>query len=128
MTESLSHGLHSYCGPRHTAGRVKTLHPGVHGGILARRDLQEHTDALEQHGIGTIDLVVVNLYPFRATVTAQQAPTFDVAIENIDIGSSPASSSPPNPNPPLCLEPVSGQQYTVASQPGVGRDEAACTS
>mmetsp|Transcript_2095 Transcript_2095/g.6203 ORF Transcript_2095/g.6203 Transcript_2095/m.6203 type:complete len:606 (-) Transcript_2095:7910-9727(-) len=72
--------------PEMLDGRVKTLHPGVHGGILARRDLQEHTDALEQHGIGTIDLVVVNLYPFRATVTAQQAPTFDVAIENIDIG------------------------------------------
>ena len=76
------------------AGRVKTLHPGVHGGILARRDLPEHLAALEQHGIGAIDAVVVNLYPFRATVTAKTAPTFDVAVENIDIGPSP--DLPPN--------------------------------
>ncbi len=74
-----------------SAGRVKTLHPGVHGGILARRDLQEHTAALQQHGIGTIDLVVVNLYPFRATVTAREAPSFDMAIENIDIGAAQSS-------------------------------------
>jgi phosphoribosylaminoimidazolecarboxamide formyltransferase / IMP cyclohydrolase len=65
---------------------VKTLHPGVHGGILARRDEPAHLDALAQHGIGAIDVVVVNLYPFRATVTAAQAPSFDTAIENIDIG------------------------------------------
>jgi phosphoribosylaminoimidazolecarboxamide formyltransferase/IMP cyclohydrolase len=65
---------------------VKTLHPGVHGGILARRDVPEHLAALEAHGIGAIDAVVVNLYPFRATVTAATAPTFDVAVENIDIG------------------------------------------
>ena len=65
---------------------MKTLHPGVHGGILARRDLPEHLAALEAHGIGAIDAVVVNLYPFRATVTAATAPTFDVAVENIDIG------------------------------------------
>jgi AICAR transformylase/IMP cyclohydrolase PurH len=68
------------------AGRVKTLHPGVHGGILARRNDSSHVDALQQHGISTIDVVVVNLYPFRATVTAAQAPSFDTAIENIDIG------------------------------------------
>lgn len=72
--------------PEMLDGRVKTLHPAVHGGILARRDQPSHTQALKQHDIGTIDLVVVNLYPFRATVTAQQKPTFDVAIENIDIG------------------------------------------
>ena len=65
---------------------MKTLHPGVHGGILARRDVPEHLAALEEHGIGAIDAVVVNLYPFRATVTADTAPTFDVAVENIDIG------------------------------------------
>lgn len=58
----------------------------MHGGILARRDDAAHVDALSQHGIATIDVVVVNLYPFRATVTAAQAPSFDTAIENIDIG------------------------------------------
>ena len=66
-------------------GRVKTLHPKVHGGILARRDLPEHRAALEAHGIPTIDLVVVNLYPFRATV-ARPGCTLEDAIENIDIG------------------------------------------
>src|SRR5512135_1143965 len=54
--------------PEMLDGRVKTLHPKVHGGILARRDLQAHRDALAQAGIPTIDLVVVNLYPFRETV------------------------------------------------------------
>jgi len=65
-------------------GRVKTLHPTVHGGILGRRDLAEHLGAMEKHGIAPIDLVVVNLYPFAATV-AKGAP-FDDCIENIDIG------------------------------------------
>ena len=54
-------------------GRVKTLHPGVHGGILARRDVPAHMEALRQHGIGTIDVVVVNLYPFKATALANKA-------------------------------------------------------
>ena len=124
-------------------GRVKTLHPGVHGGILARRDLPAHLDALQQQGISLIDLasspfsialhshytalqrlsahicsppciqvvlltlrddtchsrlwrkqhlcprwtqVIVNLYPFRQTVTATQAPSYEDAVENIDIG------------------------------------------
>ena len=66
-------------------GRVKTLHPKVHGGILARRDLPEHMAALEAHGIGPIDLVVVTLYPFEATV-AKPGVTLEEAIENIDIG------------------------------------------
>jgi phosphoribosylaminoimidazolecarboxamide formyltransferase/IMP cyclohydrolase len=66
-------------------GRVKPLHPKVHAGILARRDLPEHAAALAAHGIPPIDLVVVNLYPFRETV-ARQACTLDEAIENIDIG------------------------------------------
>jgi len=64
---------------------VKTLHPKVHGGILARRDNSEHRAALAAHGIPTIDLVVVNLYPFRETI-AKPACTLDEAIENIDIG------------------------------------------
>jgi phosphoribosylaminoimidazolecarboxamide formyltransferase/IMP cyclohydrolase len=76
----------SYTGfPEMLDGRVKTLHPKVHGGILARRDSPEHVAALEAHGIPAIDLVVVNLYPFRATV-AKPGCTLDEAIENIDIG------------------------------------------
>ncbi|HEY8245519.1 MAG TPA: bifunctional phosphoribosylaminoimidazolecarboxamide formyltransferase/IMP cyclohydrolase [Casimicrobiaceae bacterium] len=71
--------------PEMLDGRVKTLHPKVHGGILARRDVAAHADALAAHGIPTIDLVVVNLYPFRQTV-AKQDCTLDDAIENIDIG------------------------------------------
>ena len=65
-------------------GRVKTLHPIVHGGILARRDLPEHQAALEKHGIAPIDVVVVNLYPFEEKVA--KGCSFDEAIENIDIG------------------------------------------
>ena len=71
--------------PEMLDGRVKTLHPKVHGGILARRDDAAHVAALEQHSIPPIDLVVVNLYPFRATV-AKPACTLDDAIESIDIG------------------------------------------
>ncbi|MGE5386733.1 MAG: bifunctional phosphoribosylaminoimidazolecarboxamide formyltransferase/IMP cyclohydrolase [Betaproteobacteria bacterium] len=71
--------------PEMLDGRVKTLHPKVHGGILARRDLPEHLATIEQHGIPTIDLVCVNLYPFRETV-AKPGVTLEDAIENIDIG------------------------------------------
>ena len=71
--------------PEMLDGRVKTLHPLVHGGLLARRDVPEHMAALQQHGIATIDLLVVNLYPFEATV-AKPGCTLDDAIENIDIG------------------------------------------
>ena len=66
-------------------GRVKTLHPKVHGGILARRDIPGHMKTLEEQGIGTIDLVCVNLYPFRQTI-AREGVTMEDAIENIDIG------------------------------------------
>ncbi len=71
--------------PEMLDGRVKTLHPKVHGGILARRDLPAHMATIEQHGIPTIDLVCVNLYPFRETV-AKAGVTLEDAIENIDIG------------------------------------------
>jgi len=71
--------------PEMLDGRVKTLHPKVHGALLARRDRPEHMAALEAHGIATIDLLVVNLYPFEATV-AKPGCTLDEAIENIDIG------------------------------------------
>jgi phosphoribosylaminoimidazolecarboxamide formyltransferase/IMP cyclohydrolase len=66
-------------------GRVKTLHPAVHAGILARRDAPEHLLALAQHAIGLIDVVAVNLYPFEATV-AKPGCTLQEAIENIDVG------------------------------------------
>ena len=71
--------------PEMLDGRVKTLHPKVHGGLLARRDVPAHMAALAAHGIATIDLLVVNLYPFEATV-AQPGCTLEDAIENIDIG------------------------------------------
>jgi phosphoribosylaminoimidazolecarboxamide formyltransferase / IMP cyclohydrolase len=71
--------------PEMLDGRVKTLHPTIHGGLLARRDRVEHTDALLAHGIPTIDLLIVNLYPFEATV-AKPGCTLEDAIENIDIG------------------------------------------
>ncbi|HLQ36033.1 MAG TPA: bifunctional phosphoribosylaminoimidazolecarboxamide formyltransferase/IMP cyclohydrolase, partial [Chloroflexota bacterium] len=62
--------------PEMLDGRVKTLHPAIHGGILARRDKQDHLDQLEQHGIAPIDVVVCNLYPFAS----------EPSIETIDIG------------------------------------------
>ena len=71
--------------PEMLDGRVKTLHPRVHGGILARRDLPEHMATLAQHGIPAIDIVAVNLYPFAQTV-ARPGCSMDDAIENIDIG------------------------------------------
>lgn len=71
--------------PEMMDGRVKTLHPRVHGGLLARRDEPAHMAAAEEHGIGMIDLVVVNLYAFEETV-AREGVTLEEAVENIDIG------------------------------------------
>ena len=71
--------------PEMLDGRVKTLHPKVHGGILGRRDLPEHVATMQAHDIPNIDMVVVNLYPFEATV-AKPNCTLEDAIENIDIG------------------------------------------
>ena len=71
--------------PEMMDGRVKTLHPKIHGGILAIRDNLSHVKAMKEHGIGGIDLVAVNLYPFRETV-AKPDVTREEAIENIDIG------------------------------------------
>ncbi len=71
--------------PEMLDGRVKTLHPRIHGGLLARRDQPAHMAALAEHGIGTIDLLVVNLYPF-AQATARADCTLEEAVENIDIG------------------------------------------
>src|SRR4051812_50093238 len=94
-------------------GRVKTLHPKVHGGLLAVRDDPEHASAMAEHGIGAIDLVIVNLYPFAATVARGAGQ--DEVIENIDIGGPSmirsaaknhafvAGVPPPPPHPPLLL-------------------------
>ncbi len=71
--------------PEMLDGRVKTLHPKIHGGLLARRDVPAHVAALAAHGIEPIDIVAINLYPFEATV-AKAGCTLDEAIENIDIG------------------------------------------
>lgn len=71
--------------PEMLDGRVKTLHPKIHGGILGRRDLDAHVATMSEHGIGNIDLVCVNLYPFEATI-AKPDCSYEDAIENIDIG------------------------------------------
>ncbi|MEO0794291.1 MAG: bifunctional phosphoribosylaminoimidazolecarboxamide formyltransferase/IMP cyclohydrolase [Verrucomicrobiota bacterium] len=71
--------------PEMMEGRIKTLHPKIHGGLLCRRDKEDHLAQANEHGIGMIDLVCVNLYPFEETVARRDA-TFEDAIENIDIG------------------------------------------
>src|SRR5215813_13747004 len=70
--------------PEMLDGRVKTLHPAIHGGILARRDMPAHLDAIKAHNIAPIDLVVVNFYPFAQT--RARGGDFDECLENIDIG------------------------------------------
>lgn len=77
--------ISSYTGfPEIMDGRVKTLHPKVHGGILNIRDNKEHQKAVEEHNIKHIDMIVVNLYPFKEVI--KKGCTFEEAIENIDIG------------------------------------------
>ncbi len=71
--------------PEMMDGRIKTLHPRIHGGLLALRDNEEHLAAMNEHGIEPIDMVVVNLYPFEQTV-AREGVTLEEAIEQIDIG------------------------------------------
>src|ERR1700742_4726572 len=71
--------------PEMMDGRVKTLHPKIHGGLLALRDDPEHAAAMKEHDIKPIDLVCINLYPFAKTI-AKPGVTFEEAIENIDIG------------------------------------------
>ena len=71
--------------PEMLDGRVKTLHPKVHGGLLGMRSNPEHVTKMKEHGIEPIDMVVVNLYPFEATVEKEDC-TMENAIENIDIG------------------------------------------
>ena len=71
--------------PEMMDGRVKTLHPLIHGGLLGRRDLADHMQAMKEHNIAPIDFVVVNLYPFKETISKNDVTLAD-AIENIDIG------------------------------------------
>lgn len=71
--------------PEMLDGRVKTLHPKIHGGILSRRNNPKDMEEINRHGIETIDMVVVNLYPFEETIL-KKGVTFEDAIENIDIG------------------------------------------
>jgi len=71
--------------PEMLDGRVKTLHPKVHGGLLGLRSNPKHVETMKKHGIEPIDMVVANLYPFKETIS-KEGCTFDEAIENIDIG------------------------------------------
>ncbi|HMF55708.1 MAG TPA: hypothetical protein VK619_05075, partial [Pyrinomonadaceae bacterium] len=71
--------------PEMMDGRVKTLHPGIHGGLLALRDNDEHVAAMREHNIEPIDMVVVNLYPFEQTIIKPDV-TLEEAVEQIDIG------------------------------------------
>src|SRR2546427_1446254 len=86
--------------PEMMDGRVKTLHPNVHGGLLGRRDNPQDMAAMQQHGITPIDLVAVNLYPFRETVAKPQT-TFAQAIEQIDIRRATMLPPAGKKNPPL---------------------------
>lgn len=95
--------------PEMLDGRVKTLHPKVHAGILALRSSKEHMDTLASHGIKPIDMVVVNLYPFRQTV-AKEGVEFADAIENIDIG-GPTMIRAAAKNYEGCAVVVSPSQY-----------------
>ena len=106
-------------------GRVKTLHPAVHGGILARRDKDAHLAELEQNKMGLIDLVAVNLYPFRETV-AKRGVSLGEALENIDIG-GPTMIRAAAKNFPHVLVVVDPDDYRLVLEQlekgGVGTDE-----
>jgi phosphoribosylaminoimidazolecarboxamide formyltransferase/IMP cyclohydrolase len=95
--------------PEMLDGRVKTLHPVIHGGLLARRDLAPHMKALQEHGIAPIDLVAVNLYPFRETV-ADPNVLFEDAVEQIDIG-GPSMLRSAAKNHPAVLPLVDPEDY-----------------
>jgi phosphoribosylaminoimidazolecarboxamide formyltransferase/IMP cyclohydrolase len=99
--------------PEMMDGRVKTLHPRVHGGLLAIRDNADHVAALQQHGIEPIDMVVVNLYPFAKTIK-REAVTREEAIEQIDIG-GPAMIRSAAKNSQDVAVVVSPEQYASVS-------------
>jgi phosphoribosylaminoimidazolecarboxamide formyltransferase/IMP cyclohydrolase len=111
--------------PEILGGRVKTLHPAVHGGILARRDIPQHVEEMAQSGIQTIDLVAVNLYPFRQTI-AREGVTLEEALENIDIG-GPTMIRAAAKNFPQVLVVVDPEDYgmVVEKLQGGGVDEMA---
>src|SRR5215208_3504727 len=100
--------------PEMMDGRVKTLHPRVHGGLLAMRDNPEHLAAMQQHGIEPIDLVVVNLYPFAETIRRPDV-TRDEAIEQIDIG-GPAMIRSAAKNSRDVAVVVSSEQYGAVTE------------
>ena len=110
--------------PEMLDGRVKTLHPRIHGGLLARRDVPAHMAALQEHGIAPIDLLVINLYPF-AQATARADCTLDDAIENIDIG-GPAmlrAAAKNWPDVAVVIDPADyAQVLTELKSGGVERD------
>ncbi len=112
--------------PEMLDGRVKTLHPVVHGGLLARRDLPEHMAAIAEHGIAPIDLVVVNLYPFRETA-ARAGVTFDEVVENIDIGgpSMVRSAAKNHAAVYVVVDPADYPAVLEALRTGGGNDAAA---
>ncbi|MGJ9382175.1 bifunctional phosphoribosylaminoimidazolecarboxamide formyltransferase/IMP cyclohydrolase [Salipaludibacillus sp. CF4.18] len=100
--------------PEMMDGRVKTLHPNIHGGLLGVRKNTEHMEALKDQGIGLIDFVIVNLYPFQSTIE-NPASTFDDAIENIDIGGpSMIRSAAKNHNDVAII--VDAEDYDVVLQ------------
>ena len=110
--------------PEMMDGRVKTLHPGVHAGLLARRDKPEHLAALDAHGLKTIDLLCCNLYPFVETVS-RPAVAFEAAIEQIDIG-GPAMIRAAAKNHEGVVVVVRPERYTevLAALQGAGVDLA----
>ncbi|CAI6010307.1 unnamed protein product [Closterium sp. NIES-65] len=111
--------------PEMLDGRVKTLHPAVHGGILARRGLPAHMDALAAHNIGPIDVVAVNLYPFVATVTAQGGASLEKGIENIDIGGPTMirAAAKNHENVWVVVDPADYASLLAALKEGKGKDE-----
>src|SRR5688572_11753400 len=108
--------------PEMMDGRVKTLHPRVHGGLLAIRDNDEHVAAMQQHGIGPIDMVVVNLYPFAETIE-REGVTRAEAIEQIDIG-GPAMIRSAAKNSQDVAVVVSSNQYDAVLSELKGNDGA----
>ena len=103
-------------------GRVKTLHPKIHGGLLGLRDNPEHTAAMKKHGIEPIDLVCVNLYPFEQTI-AKPGCTLEEAIENIDIG-GPSMVRSASKNHKFVTIVTSPQQYDRVMEEMKSKDGA----
>ena len=110
--------------PEMMDGRVKTLHPKVHGGLLSRRDNPEHMASAKEHGIEMLDLVVVNLYPFEETI-AREGVTVDEAIEQIDIGGPSMVRSAAKNHAFVTLATSPDQYATIAAQI---QDQGATTS